>query len=140
MVARSKAPIAVSDAADSFSSLANLVSAANASSPLSRMTTRIFADARETSLLFITLLLCGVANCCQSNGPGSEPGPFPDGFRSKGAETGRPPWVRFPGRDLVPKSAARDARRSMRTGFVPFFEIGLLVRRSLLLLGVTLPG
>jgi hypothetical protein len=38
-VAFSKAPIAVSDAAASFLSLANLVSAANASSPLSSMTT-----------------------------------------------------------------------------------------------------
>src|SRR5262245_46655191 len=71
MVARSKAPIAVSDAADSFSSLANLVSAAKASSPLSRMTTRTLAGARETSLLFIALFLCGVADCDQGNGPGA---------------------------------------------------------------------
>jgi hypothetical protein len=38
-VARSKAPIAVSDAADIPDSLAKRVSAANASSPVSRMMT-----------------------------------------------------------------------------------------------------
>src|SRR4029450_12436141 len=140
MVARSKAPIAVSEAADSFSSLANLVSAAKASSPASRMTTRTFAVARETSLLFITLLLCGVADCQQGNGPGAacrgrhfRMTSGPRGLRRTGRHRSDSPaaiWF------LNPLPRARDAWRSMRPGFVPFFEIRLLVGRPLLFLWI----